>query len=62
MIKTIEDLTADLAAACEQVRILTERRNYHDSEKHQAHLELIGADRELDRIVNELLAAQGEPS
>ena len=62
MNRPIEEITADLAEACEQVGILTERRNYHDAEKQEAHLMLIEADQEVDRLVVELLAASGEPS
>jgi len=62
VMKTIEEITADLAEACEQARILRERRNYHDTEKQEAHLMLIEADREIDRLAVELLSASGEPS
>jgi hypothetical protein len=57
--KTIEDITESLAAACEQVRILTERRNYHDAEKQEAHLMLVEAHREIDQLAAELLTAYG---
>lgn len=62
MNKTIEDLREDIAVENDEATIWLDRRDYHDRERHIAHLHYITHCRNIERLQAEERAANGEAS